>query len=57
MVDLKGEKSELEMDRQSVTKLETAEEDRHVEQADMLKGAQQATDAEHTMSIMEGLRK
>ncbi|KAG4434419.1 hypothetical protein IFR05_010115, partial [Cadophora sp. M221] len=59
MVDVK-EKSGLEQDqdRQSVTKIQTADEDRHVEQAaDVLKGAQQATDSEHTMSIAEGLRK
>lgn len=59
MVDVK-EKSDLDQDqdRQSVTKIQTADEDRHIEQAaDMLKGAQQATDNEHTMSIAEGLRK
>lgn len=57
MADMR-EKSEMDLDRQSVTKIQTKDEDRHIEEAaDVLKGAQQATDDEHTMSIMEGLRK
>lgn len=57
MADMR-EKSEMDLDRQSVTKIQTKDEDRHIEEAaDILKGAQRATDDEHTMSIMEGLRK
>ncbi|KAG4418307.1 hypothetical protein IFR04_008583 [Cadophora malorum] len=57
MADMR-EKSEMDVDRQSMTKIQTKDEDRHIEEAaDILKGAQRATDDEHTMSIMEGLRK
>jgi len=42
---------------ESWTNVETKDEEKQIEDVEILKGAQQATDEEHAMSLMEGLRK
>ncbi|KAJ3543606.1 hypothetical protein NM208_g3491 [Fusarium decemcellulare] len=44
-------------DPRSVERVPEKDEERYVAPDDVLKGAQQATDAEHSMKLMEGLRK
>lgn len=44
-------------ERKSMTEVEMKRMEEHIENVDVLKGAQQATDGEHAMGLMEGLRK